>query len=108
MGEAFAVGNRVSVRGLAWDVIEVAPLGAQTLLRLRCAGGDLGGLEWDTLHPAEPVELLRADLRPEAPGPLAAWRLCHQACLRNRYWVRRTCSPHSQAACESSLTRWSH
>jgi ERCC4-related helicase len=35
----------------------------------------------DTLHPAEPVELLRADLRPEAPGPLAAWRLCHQACL---------------------------
>ena len=81
MGEAFAVGNRVSARGLAWDVIEVAPLGAQTLLRLRCSGGDLGGLEWGTLHPAEPVELLRADLRPEAPGPLAAWRLYHQACL---------------------------
>ena len=56
-------------------------MGAQTLLRLRCAGGDLAGLEWDILHPAEPVELLRSDLRPDAPGPLAAWRLHHQACL---------------------------
>ena len=81
MGEGFAVGSRVRARGLAWDVIEVAPLGAQTLLRLRCAGGDLGGLEWDILHPAEAVELLRSDLRPDAPGPLAAWRLHHQACL---------------------------
>ena len=81
MGEEFAVGSRVSARGLAWDVFEVAPLGAQTLLRLRCAGGDLAGLEWDVLHPAEPVELLRSDLRPDAPGPLAAWRLLHQACL---------------------------
>ena len=81
MGEGFAVGSRVCARGLAWDVIEVAPLGAQTLLRLRCAGGDLGGLEWDILHPAESVELLRSDLRPDAPGPLAAWRLHHQACL---------------------------
>ena len=42
MGEEFAVGSRVSARGLAWDVIEVAPLGAQTLLRLRCAGGRSG------------------------------------------------------------------
>ncbi|HEY2616780.1 MAG TPA: helicase-related protein [Acetobacteraceae bacterium] len=81
MGEGFAVGSRVSARGLAWDVIEVAPLGAQTLLHLRCAGGDLNGLEWDILHPAEPVEPLRSELRPDAPGPLAAWRLYHQACL---------------------------
>ena len=81
MGEEFAVGSRVSVRGLAWDVLEVTPLGAQTLLRLRCADGDLGGLEWDILHPAEPVEMLRSELRPDAPGPLAAWRLYHQACL---------------------------
>jgi superfamily II DNA or RNA helicase len=77
----FAVGARVSARGLAWDVLEVAPLGAQTLLRLRCAGGDLNGLEWELLHPAEPVALLRADLRPDAPGSLAGWRLYHQACL---------------------------
>src|SRR6516162_9611317 len=81
MGETFAAGSRVSARGLAWDVIEVAPLGAQTLLRLRCAGGDLSGLEWDILHPAEPVELLRSELRPDTPGPLAAWRLYHQACV---------------------------
>jgi superfamily II DNA or RNA helicase len=81
MGEEFAVGSRVSARGLAWDVIEVAPLGAQTLLHLRCADGDLGGLEWDILHPAEPVELMRSDMRPDSPGPLAAWRLHHQACL---------------------------
>ena len=81
MGTEFAVGARVSARGLAWDVVEVAPLGEQTLLRLRCSGGDLNGLEWDLLHPAESVELLRADLRPEAPGSLAAWRLYHRACL---------------------------
>ena len=81
MGETFAAGSRVSARGLAWDVIEVAPLGAQTLLRLRCADGDLAGLDWDILHPAEPVELLRSELRPDAPGPLAAWRLHHQASL---------------------------
>jgi superfamily II DNA or RNA helicase len=77
----FAVGSRVSARGLAWDVVEVAQLGAQQLLHLRCATGDLDGLEWDILHPAERVEILRAELRPEAPGLLAAWRLHHQACL---------------------------
>jgi hypothetical protein len=81
MGEEFAIGSRVSARGLAWDVSDIMPLGGQTLLRLRCAGGDLAGLEWDVLHPAEPVELLRAQLRPDAPGPLAAWRLHHQASL---------------------------
>jgi superfamily II DNA or RNA helicase len=81
MGEGFAVGSRVSARGLVWEVIEITPLGAQTLLRLRCSGGDLGGLEWDILHPAEPIELLHSELRPGAPGPLAAWRLYHQACL---------------------------
>ena len=46
-------GSRVSARGLAWDVMEVVPLGAQTLLRLRCAAGDMSGLEWELLHPAE-------------------------------------------------------
>ena len=81
MDGQFPVGSRVSARGLAWDVIEVAALGAQTLLRLRCAGGDMDGLEWDILHPAEHVELLRSELRPDAPGALSAWRLYHQACL---------------------------
>src|SRR6476620_7268994 len=68
-----AAGSRVSARGLAWDVTEVMPLGAQTLLRLRCVSGDLGGLEWDILHPTEPVEVLREELRPEAAGHLSAW-----------------------------------
>src|ERR1700744_1633891 len=81
MGDEFAVGSRVSVRGLAWDVLEVTPLGAQTLLRLRCTDGDLVGLEWDILHPAEAVEMARLELRRDGPGPLAAWRLYHQACL---------------------------
>src|ERR1700761_6066795 len=81
MDGQFPVGSRVNARGLAWDVIEATALGAQTLLRLRCAGGDMAGLEWDILHPAERVEVLRSDLRPDAPGPLAAWRLHHQACL---------------------------
>ncbi len=81
MGLEFTVGSQVSARGLAWDVTEIAPLGAQTILRLRCAAGDMAGLEWDVLHPMEPVELLRAELRPDSPASLAAWRLHNQACL---------------------------
>ncbi len=77
----FAVGDQVSARGLTWDVIEVVPLGAQTRLRLRCAAGDLGGLEWDILHPVETVVPVRTELRPDEPGRLSAWRLYHQACL---------------------------
>ncbi len=56
-------------------------LGARTMLHLRCATGDMAGLEWDVLHPMEPVELLRVELRPDFPASLAAWRLHHQACL---------------------------
>ena len=81
-------GSRVSARGLAWDVMEVVPLGAQTLLRLRCAAGDMSGLEWELLHPAEPVEMLRAELRREAPGSLTGWRLQ----IRPACWTR--CSVH--------------
>ena len=77
----FAAGSRVGARGLAWDVVDVAQLGAQQLLRLRCAAGDLRGMEWDVLYPAERVEILRVDLRPDAPGSLAAWRLHQHACL---------------------------
>src|SRR6185312_7769976 len=81
MGAEFVSGSRVSARGLAWDVMEVVPLGAQTLLRLRCAAGDMSGLEWELLHPAEPVDMLRAELRLDAPGSLTGWRLHHQACV---------------------------
>lgn len=81
MGAEFTVGNRITARGLAWDVTEIVPLGAQTLLRLRCAAGDLTGTEWDILHPHEPVTPVQIGLRPEAAGSLAAWRLHHQARL---------------------------
>ncbi len=81
MGMEITVGSRVSARGLAWEVTEISLLGAQTMLHLRCAAGDMIGLEWDILHPTESVELLRTDLRPDAAGSLAAWRLHHQACL---------------------------
>jgi superfamily II DNA or RNA helicase len=77
----FVVGGRVSARGLPWDLIEIQQAGAQQRLRLRCAAGDMRGLEWDILYPNEPVEILSATLRPEAPGPLASWRLHHIACL---------------------------
>jgi hypothetical protein len=77
----FMAGGRVSARGLPWDLVEIAQVGAQQRLRQRCAAGDLRGLEWDILYPNEPVEVLRSVLRPEAPGPLASWRLHHMACL---------------------------
>ena len=105
MGAEFAVGNRVRARGLAWDVIEVAPLGAQTLLRLRCAAGDLGGLEWDILHPAEPVELLRSDLRPDAAGSVGGMAAASSGVPAGTGTrVPRTCWWPNRAGCGSSLT----
>ena len=77
----FAAGTRVSARGLAWEVIETQLLGGQLLLRLRCDDGDLRGLEWEILHPNEKIEQLHSGFRPEAAGPLTAWRLHHIACL---------------------------
>jgi superfamily II DNA or RNA helicase len=77
----FVAGGRVSARGLPWDLIEVAQVGAQQRLRLRCASGDLRGLEWDILYPNELVDAVCPALRPDAPGPLASWRLHHIACL---------------------------
>ncbi len=74
-------GTRVLARGLTWDVLERENLGEQERLRLRCIADDLRGLEWDLLRPQEPVQLLHDALDPEQPGPLAAWRLYHQACL---------------------------
>jgi hypothetical protein len=76
-----ALGARVRARGLVWDVLETERLGAQQRLRLRCAAGDLSGLEWDLLRPADTVEPLNQPLRTESPGTLTAWRLYHMACL---------------------------
>ena len=43
----FVAGVRVAARGLPWDLVEVCAVGAQQRLRLRCASGDLRGLEWE-------------------------------------------------------------
>jgi superfamily II DNA or RNA helicase len=76
-----SVGSKVAARGLEWDVMEVEPLGPQQRVRLACAGGDLQGLEWDVLVPAEAVTILQTDPRPEDAGPLADWRRYHTAWL---------------------------
>jgi superfamily II DNA or RNA helicase len=76
-----SVGIKVAARGLEWDVTEVEPLGPQLRVRLACAGGDLQGLEWDVLVPAEPVTVLRTEPRPEDAGPLDDWRRYHTAWL---------------------------
>ncbi len=76
-----SVGIKVAARGLEWDVMEVEPLGPQQRVRLACAGGDLQGLEWDVLVPAEAVTVLQTDPRPEDAGPLDDWRRYHIAWL---------------------------
>ena len=79
-----SVGIKVAARGLEWDVIEVEPLGAQQRVRLACRDGDLAGLEWDVLCPAETISVLHSDPRPEEAGPLDAWRRYHIARLLER------------------------
>ena len=76
-----SVGIKVAARGLEWDVTEVEPLGIQQRVRLACAGGDLAGLEWDVLYPAEPLSLLCTDPHPEVTEPLDDWRRYHIARL---------------------------
>ena len=75
------VGIKVMARGLPWEVLAVQPLGAQQRLRVACLGGDLLGLEWDLLHPAEVVTPLTDDPGPADAGTLADWRRYHTAWL---------------------------
>ena len=74
-----SVGIKVAARGLEWDVIGVETLGAQQRVRLACIGGDLAGLEWDLLHPAEALSILCTDPRPDEAGSLEEWRRYHIA-----------------------------
>ena len=76
-----SVGIKVAARGLEWDVTEVETLGPQQRVRLACIEGDLAGLEWDMLYPAEPLSVLHTDPRPNEAGPLDAWRRYHIARL---------------------------
>ncbi|MEA2788015.1 MAG: hypothetical protein QOG73_421, partial [Acetobacteraceae bacterium] len=74
-----SIGIKVAARGLQWDVIEVEPLGPQQRVRLACIGGDLAGLEWDVLYPAEALSILRTDPTPDEAGSLDDWRRYHIA-----------------------------
>jgi ERCC4-related helicase len=76
-----SVGIKVAARGLQWHVTEVESLGPQQRVRLACSAGDLAGLEWDILHPAETLSILRTDPSPDEAGPLDAWRRYHIARL---------------------------
>ncbi len=47
----------------------------------RACGGDLAGLEWEVLYPAETLSVLPDDPSPDEVGPLDAWRRFHIARL---------------------------
>ena len=72
-------GTRVRARGLIWDVIEADRAGDRTLIGLRCAAGDLAGLEWRIFCPPETVAPAGAAIDPRAPGSPDLWRIMHQA-----------------------------
>jgi Helicase conserved C-terminal domain/SNF2-related domain len=74
-------GIKVIARGLPWNVLAVDDLGEQQCLHLVCAEGDLQGLEWDLLHPAEAVTPVHDAPCAADAGPLALWRRYHQAWL---------------------------
>ena len=67
--------GRVRARGLIWDVA-----GADgDRLDLRCADGDMTGLEFTIFAPPEIVEPVAPVLDPRQPAPLVDWRLFHRA-----------------------------
>lgn len=74
-------GTQVLVRGLEWEVVDAAPAGEQQRFRLRCLQGDLRGLEFDFLHPLEPITPISTELDPKCAGRLKQWLLYHQAFL---------------------------
>ncbi len=76
-----SAGIKVRARGLTWIVIAADPVGPHQRLRLRCVEGDMEGLEWDILDPAEPIDIQPDTLRPQTPASLEAWRLFHIAAL---------------------------
>ena len=72
-------GLRVRARGLVWEVLAVDRDGGRDRLSLRCAEGDLTGLEWELFVPPETVEPVDATLDPRRPQPLPLWHARHQA-----------------------------
>lgn len=80
MGE-LSVGIEVKSRGLRWEVVDIQPLGEQTLCRLRGLEGVVRGKEIDLLTPLEEVTPLEVNINPEKAGPLKNWLVYHQAYL---------------------------
>lgn len=76
-----SVGIKVAARGLEWEVTDVEWLGPQQRVRLTCSEGDMAGLEWDLLYPAEPISVLQTEPQPGEAGSLADWRRYHIARL---------------------------
>ncbi len=74
-------GTRVRARGLEWEVVHAEPAGEQQRFRLRCAQGDLRGLEFDFLHPFERIEPIVREFDPKRADRLPQWLLYHQAFL---------------------------
>ena len=74
-------GTEVHARGLRWEVVSSQSLGPQTLFRLRGLENAVLGQELDVLHPFEPIEPIRHDLRPDRAAPLVNWLVYHQAFL---------------------------
>jgi superfamily II DNA or RNA helicase len=72
-------GDRVQARGLVWDVIVATPHAGCDRYGLRCAEGDLTGLEWDIHVPPERLLPIAARFDERNPAPLAMWRLLHRA-----------------------------
>jgi superfamily II DNA or RNA helicase len=76
-------GIRVRARGLIWDVIAVERGTGCECLDLRCAEGDMAGLEWQLYMPPDRVECVDESFDSEHPAPLALWHLMHRAHVLN-------------------------
>lgn len=74
-------GTEVQARGLRWEVVSTENLGQETLFRLRGLENAVLGQELDILHPFEPIEPVRHELRPDRAAPLTNWLVYHQAFL---------------------------
>ncbi len=72
-------GDRVRARGLLWDVLAADAANGRDRLLLRCAGGDLAGLEWEMFSPPDTIEPMGAALDPRHPAPLSLWHTMHRA-----------------------------
>ncbi len=74
-----APGSRIRARGLTWEVLETLRAGSCEKLSLRCATGDLAGLEWEMFVPPETVEPDAPVFDFRRPAPLPLWRLSQRA-----------------------------